>query len=323
MRFSASLLFLVSCSLISGCILDPTADDFGLKVRLPYVTSNQTLVQDEPWNGESLKVHVQHGNVQVVGLRDAKAIKVRFHTLTWAANEDDARSMRDAQLEKFSFRREGERIEVFCGKMQDDVASASAAATQCNVRVEIPAPEGAVHDVQVYAEDGFTYLNRLASGPTSRIVATGIEIDALVLRGNVELHAGWLDAEVEPIPGATIAIESTTDDWYHIPTLEGVPKRDERDGAARFGATLRIPKHFRAERVELYSAGGSVEAFDFPDVVNGYPRGPVDASAARLVSVRANQGNATMLVFGESFTSSRMDDFGTDIRDPWSTPVGP
>lgn len=321
MRLLTSLVFLTSTCLISGCILDPTADDF-LKVRLPYVTSNQTLVQDEPWNGESLKVHVQHGNVQVVGLREAKTIKVRFHTLTWAVNEDDARAMRDAQLEKFSFRRVGERIEVFCGKMTSDVASASAAATQCNVRVEVPAPEGVVHDVQVYAEDGFTYLNRLASGPTSRIVATGIEIDALLLRGNVELHAGWLDAEVEPIPGATVAVESTTGDWYFIPTLEEVPKRAERDGAAKFGATLRIPKDFSAQRVELFSAGGSVEAFAFPDAVNGYPRGPLDTSSARLVSVRANQGNATLLVFGQTFTSSRTDDFGTDIRDPWSTPVG-
>lgn len=322
MRILASLLFLTSCCLVSGCILDPTADDFGLQVRLPYVTSNQTLVQDEPWNGEPLKVHVQHGNVQVVGLRDAKTIRVRFHTLTWAANADDARTMRDAQLEKLSFRREGDRIEVFCGKMKSDVASASAAATQCNVRVEIPAPEGAVHDVQVYAEDGYTYVNRLASGPTSRIVATGIEIEALALRGNVHLRAGWLDAEVEPISGATVAVESTTEDWYEIPTLAETPKREERDGAARFGATLRIPKDFSSERVELFSAGGSVEAFAFPDVVSGYPRGPLDTSSARLVSVRANQGNATMLVFGQTFTSSRSDDFGTDIRDPWSTPVG-
>ena len=320
MRLRTSLLLV--CCLSSGCIIDPTADDFGLQVRLPYVTNNQTLVQDEPWNGEPLKVHVQHGNVQVVGIRSAKTITVRSHTLTWATNWDDARAMRDAQMEKFSFRREGERLEVFCGRMENDVASASGAATQCNIRVEIPAPEGVAHDVQVYAENGFTYLNRLASGPTSRIVATGIEIEALTLRGNVDLRAGWLDAEVEPIPGATVAVESTTNDWYYIPTLEEVPKRDERDGSARFGATLRIPKNFSAERVDLFSAGGSVEASAFPDVVSGYPRGPVNASSARLISVGANQGNATMLVFGEVYTSYRTDDFGTDIRDPWSTPIG-
>lgn len=295
----------------------------GLKIhpRIPYTSSTRNLLEDEPWNGESIRILVGHGNVQVVGKRFAKGITIRANTYTWADTAEDARAMRDVQLAQYSFHREGNHIDIRCERMTEDVESALADTTQCNLRVEIPAPEGVVHNVEAYALDGYTYLNRLESGPSTQIIATGIKIEGLVLRGNVNLYAGWLDAEVEPIPGGTVVVESTTEDWYYVPTLQAVPKREERDGGAQFGATLRIPKDFKAKRVELFSAGASVEAFAFPDIVSGQSRGPLDASAAELVSVRANQGNATLLVFGEAFTVSRSDDLGSDARDPWSTPV--
>ncbi len=322
MRLVWAPLLLGLAGLAPGCTLEPTADGLKINARLPYSSSTRTLVADDPWENLPLRVRVGHGNVQVVGKREAKGISVRANTYTWADNAEDAGAMREAQLARFSFRRSADRIEVLCEKMEEDVESALASATQCNVRVEIPAPEGAIHDIEAFAEDGFTYLNRLASGPSTRILATGIEIQALTLRGNVSLHAGWLDAEIEPTPGGTVVVESTTGDWYFIPTLQDVPKREERDGGARFGATLRIPEDFRAERVELFSSGASVETFAFPDIIPGQPRGPLDASAAKLVAVKANQGNATLLVFGEKVTTSRVDDLGSDTRDPWSTPVG-
>ena len=323
MRFTFLSLLLVLAAFTPACTLEPTKDGLRIHPRLPYASPTRTLVQDELWNGEPLLVHVKHGNVQVIGKRDGKGISLRANTYTWADSADDARAMAKAQLDRLTFRREQGRMEVRCERMEDDVESALASTTQCNVRVEIPAPEGAIHDIQAYAEDGFTYLHRLASGPSTRIVATGIEIETLALRGNVNLHAGWLDAEVEPIPGSTVALVSTTEDWYEIPTLQEVPKREARDGSARYGATLRLPEDFRAERVELFSAGAAVEALAFPDVASGQPRGPVDGTAAKLISVKANQGNATLLVFGENTVVQRSDDLGSDVRDPWSTPVGP
>lgn len=317
MRFA---LFAFALALLPACTLEPGADGVRVHPRLPYTSSTKTIAENEPWSGEPIRVQVEHGNVQVVGLRSAKGITVRATMYTWADDPEDAGAMEKEILAGLTVSREDGRFVVHCAEPERDVRSALANASQCNVRVEVPAPEGAVHDVEAYAIDGFTYLRRLATNAHTSIRATGIEIEGFDLRGNVSLHAGWLDAEVEPIAGARIEIESTTDDWYYVPSLAAVPKRSPRDGAAEFGATLRLPRDFRAQRVELSSAGASVEAFAFPDVVSGAPRGPVDASAAALVAVRANQGNATLLPLGETFSSVRHDEFGSDTRDPWGSP---
>jgi hypothetical protein len=302
-----------------GCTLDPTAHGVEVHPRLPFTSAPQSVVTSQAWSGEPILVDVEHGNVEVVGERNASGITVRADTLTWADNADDARGMSAALLAKVSVTREGGTLVVRCAKADHDVGSALADASQCNVRVEIPAPDGVVHDVRAYAEDGFTYLNRLESGPGTQIVATGIEVEGLLLRGNVAVHAGWADVEAEPIAGASILVESTTDDWYAIPSLQQAPKREPRDGSAKFGATLRIPSDFRAARVDLSSAGASVDTSAFPDVVSGQARGPLGPTAAALVTVKANQGNATLLPAGQNVTLSRQGDFGTDTRDPWGT----
>jgi len=117
-----------------------------------------------------------------------------------------------------------------------------------------------------------------------------------------------------------VFVGSESDDWYYVPSLAEVEKRDENDGAARFGATLRLPKDFTSHLVTITSRGAAVETFGFPDVVSGAARGNMSAFSSQSITVSANQGNATLLVLGESVTTSRTGDFETDPRTPWTEP---
>lgn len=302
----------------AGCTLEPTADGLEVVPRLPYESKPTSLAPAQAWNGEPVVVDIERGNIEVIGDPDAKELAITGNAITWAQRASDAGEIAKAILATAKVSRDATgAVRVTCGLVDGDFASALPQATQCNVRVVVPAPAGATHDVQAYARDGFVYLQRLTTSPTSRIKSTGIEVEAVQLRGNVEVHAGWLDVEVKPIPGGRVLAESTSDDWYDIPSLRQTPKRDERDGSARFGATVRLPKDFRAQRVDLFSAGAAVEAFPFPDVVSGAARGPVDASAAQVIAVRANQGNATLLALDPTITGTRLSGLGSTTRSAW------
>lgn len=318
-RFLLPVCLGVVCAASAGCTLEPTADGLEVVPRLPYESKPTALAPPQAWNGEAVVVDIERGNIEIIGDPDAKELTVTGNAITWAQRASDAGEIAKAILATAKVERDGSgAVRVTCGLVSGDFESALPEATQCNIRVVVPSPAGAAHDVRAHARDGFVYLQRLTTSPTSRIVSTGIEVEAAQLRGNVEVHAGWLDVEVKPTPGSRVVVESTTEDWYDIPSLQGTPKREKRDGSARFGATLRLPQDFRSQRVELFSAGASIEAFAFPDVVPGAARGPQGASAAQLIAVRANQGNATLLALDPTLTGSRTSGLGTAIRGPWT-----
>jgi hypothetical protein len=304
----------------SGCTLEPTADGLEIVARAPYISS-PVSVDEQPWNGEGISVDVERGNIEIVGHKDTTTISVRANTMTWARSHDDASAMRAATVATAKLERDaGGNWSVTCEIPPGDFGSALREATQCNVRVDVPAPEGVTHQVSAIARFGDVYLNRLQSGADTSLVASGIEVEGSLLRGHVQVYSYWADVEVEPFSRSTVGVHSASGDWYYLPSLESVEKRSEKDGAARFGATLRIPKDFTSEWVELESRGAAVEAFAFPDVRSGTPRGALSPASAKLVKVSANQGNATLLPWGESITTSRTGDFATDTREPWSQP---
>jgi hypothetical protein len=305
---------------VAGCTLEPGKDGLEVVPRAPY-GSSPVVIDEQAWNGEAVVVDVERGNIEIVGRPEAKTIKVQADTLTWAQKQKDASDMRAATIATARLERDASGAwSVKCEIPKGDFGSALPEATQCNVRIEVPAPEGVVHDVHAIAHFGDVYMNRLQSGPSTRIVASGIEVEGLVLRGNVQIYSYYADVEVEPRASGDVLVTSASEDWYYLPTLEEVEKRDKDDGAARFGATLRIPRDFTSRVVSLSSRGAAVEAFGFPDISSGAPRGPVGPLSAHSVTVTANQGNATLLVWGESVTTARGGDFATDARLPWTTP---
>jgi hypothetical protein len=310
---------LVLAPTLAGCTLEPGKDGLEVVPRAPY-TSSPVAVGEETWNGEALTVDVERGNIEIVGHPGTKTISVRADTLTWAQKQEDASAMRAATIATAKLVRDASGWSVKCEIPKGAFGSALPEATQCNVRIDMPAPEGVAHDVRAIAHFGDVYMNRLQSGPATRIVASGIEVQGLVLRGNVEVYSYWADVEVEPRANGNVLVASESGDWYYLPSLEAVEKRNDKDGSARFGATLRIPKDFTSRLVSMSSRGAAVEAFGFPDVRSGAPRGPLGPASAQSVTVSANQGNATLLVWGESYTASRGSDFGTDDRLPWTSP---
>lgn len=316
----AAALIPFACASLAGCTIEPGEDGLQIVPRAPYVSSPAS-VAEQPWNGEALSVDVERGNIEIVGHATAKTISVRVDTLTWARKNEDASAMRAATVATAKLERDASgNWSVKCEIPKGEFGSALPEATQCNIRIDLPAPEGVIHDVRALARFGDVYMNRLQSGPSTRIVASGIEVEGHVLRGNVQVYSYWADVEVEPRPNGEVLVSSQSDDWYYLPTLEQVEKRDDKDGSARFGATLRIPGDFTSRVVSLSSRGAAVEAFAFPDVRLGMPRGPIGPASAQSVTVAANQGNATLLVWGENYTTSRTGDFATDVRVPWTDP---
>ena len=304
---------------LAGCTIEPGTDGLQVVPRAPY-TSAPVVVDEQAWNGEPIVVDVERGNIEIVGRVDAKTSMVQADTLTWARKQKDASDLRAATLATARLERDTSGAwSVKCDIPRGDFGSALPEATQCNLRVEVPAPEGTVHDVRAIAHFGDVYMNRLQSGPSTQILASGLEVEGLVLRGNVRVYSFYADVEVEPRPNGDVLVASESGDWYDLPTLEQTKKRNG-DGSARYGATVRIPRDFTARRVSLSSLGAAVEAFGFPDVVSGAQRGPLGPLSAASVTVTANQGNATLLVWGETATTIRTGDFASDARVPWTAP---
>jgi hypothetical protein len=305
---------------LAGCTVEPGKDGLELVPRAPY-GSSPVVVAEQAWNGEALDVEVERGNIEIVGHPDTTSITVRANTLTWAREQKDASDIRAATIATARLERgTNGNLVVKCDIPKGDFGTALNEATQCNVRVDIPAPEGVVHDVRAVARFGDVYMNRLQSGPSTTIVASGIEVEGQLLRGNVQAYSYWADVEVEPRPNGEVFVASESGDWYYLPTLQEVEKRDARDGSARFGATLRIPRDFTSRVVSMSSRGANVEAAAFPGLRSGAPRGPLGPLSADSVTVTANQGNATLLVWGESYNAIRTADFATDARVPWTDP---
>ena len=305
---------------LAGCTLEPTLDGVEVKARAPYLSS-PVGIDEQAWNGEAITVDVERGNIEIVGSPSRTTIAVRADTLTWAQTQKDASDIRAATIATAKLERDARgRWSVHCEIPKGDFGSALREATQCNVRIDVPAPDGVVHDIHAIAHFGDVYLNHLQSGASSEILVSGIEVEGVSLRGNVSVYSFWGDVEIEPRANGNVLVSSESGDWYYLPTLEAVEKRNTQDGSARFGATLRIPKDFTARTVSLSSRGAAVEAFGFPDVHYGAPRGPVGPASAQSVTVAANQGNATLLVLGENVTTSRTGDFATDGRLAWTSP---
>ena len=294
MKLSSCVSALLLAALgIGGCTLEPSVDGIEFKPRAPYFSSPVTI-DEQAWNGEPIRVDVERGNIEIVGQPNATTISLRANTYTWAQTQEDASNVRAATVATAKLQRDADGTwRASCSIPKGDFESGLLEATQCNLRIDVPAPDGVVHDIEAIAHYGDLYLNRLASGTRTKIVASGKEIDGMALRGNVELHSHFADVEIEPMPGSTVFIGSDSDDWYYLPSLEEVEKRSERDGSARFGATVRIPRDFTSRFVSVSSVGAAVEAFDFPDLSSGGARGPVGPASASSVVVATNQGNAT------------------------------
>jgi len=275
----------LALSTVAGCTIEPGEDGLEIVPRGPYVSS-PAAVDEQAWNGEPVSVDVERGNIEIVGNPDAKTIRVRVTTMTWARNRADASAIRAATVATAKLERTPNgSLSVTCTIPKGDFGSALNESTQCNIRIDIPAPEGVVHDIYAIARVGDVYMNRLQSGPTTQILASGIEVEGALLRGNVKAYSYYADVEVEPRANGEVVVASESGDWYHLPNLEEVEERDERDGSARYGATLRIPKDFTARSVMLASRGAAVEALGFPDVQSGMPRGPLGPSSAQSVTV--------------------------------------
>lgn len=310
-----SLLLPLSLPLFTGCTLEPTANGLEIVPRLPYDSRPANVGAPLAWSGEAIDVDVERGNIEVIGSPSATEVTVTANATTWARNADDAGALARAFLATAKVERDRGALRVSCRVPSGSFGTALVETSQCNVRVVVP--EGTrPHAVRVVARDGFVYLQRLTSAPSTAILASGIEVEATQLRGNVGVSSYWADVEVKPTPGARVYVGSASDDWYDLPTLNPTPKRGE-GGEAKFGATLRLPKDFRARRVDMSSAGASVEHFAFPDVRPGAPRGAIDASAAEHVAVHANQGNATLLALDDTITGSRTTNLGAIAREPW------
>ena len=253
----------------TGCL---TLDENGLELqlRLPYQSTNETLKEDETWQGERLVVRVERGTLEVVGLRQATNLRLRANALTWSEDVEDAKKMHRRVLDGVRFERHGNEIRIACAVPDDDVGTALANATQCNLRLEVPAPEGAMHDIDVRTDQGNVVLHRLATGPTNQIRAWGTEVRAFALRGNVHVVSAWADIECEPMAQSLVSIESKSGDWYYLPSLRQVEKQGNQ-GEARFGATLRLPKSFTTQHLQMSSVGATVDVDAFPGLVLNAP----------------------------------------------------
>lgn len=276
-------------------------------------------MDEKPWGGEPIFVDLQRGNIEIVGNPNITTIRMRVRPLTWAEQKSDASRILEAIEKGATFSHDANnRWVASCPIPTGDFGTVNVDATQCNVRIDVPAPEGSSHAIQAIARFGDVYLNRLQSNAATTIEASGIEVQGFQLRGNVHVDSYYADVEVEPRGSGNVFVGSESDDWYYVPSLSEVEKRDENDGAAKFGATLRLPKDFTTQRITIASRGAVVETFGFPDVVSGAPRGTQTAFSSQSITVTANQGNATLLVLGESITTSRTGDFETDNRTPWT-----
>lgn len=293
-----------SCLLLSlalasvGCV-DISEDGIALTPRVPYETKVHSVGEPLAWHGEAIAVDVERGFVEVVGDPDATSIVVTSHALTWAryGDVDDARAINDEILSTAKAEIVDGVVRVSCGVPSGDHGSAEANATQCDLRVVVPAPAGAMHSLAVRTGLGDAFLQRLVTTPTSFIDLNVVGVvEAWDLEGNVVSRAGANDIEVTPRPGGVVDVESTIALAGELDTSEGA--NDAKDVV---GTTLHLPADFATQSLVLYSDDGDLQLGDFPDLFAGSSSRP-GADPATLVRAQADWGHVKLAKL-QSFTS--------------------
>ena len=301
---SLLLPLLLSGTFLTGC-LDISEDGIDIRPRVPYQSSVRDVGEPLIWQGEPIDVHVERGNVEVVGDPGATSVRVTSRAMTWASYGDtgDAKAMNDAILSTAFARVEDGFLKVGCKAIDDDIGSAQAASTQCNLRVMVPAPDGATHDVHVTTGLGDAFLANLSTSPWGAIDLYVVgSVEAWGLRGNVHSQASENDIEATPLPGGFIDADSTI-------ILQVPGDREQADQGASSGTTLRLPSAFGANAVDLASQQGSVLTADFPNLASGVPHNP-GPSAAALVRGHADWGDVKVLTLHSLAGRSRTSDLG-------------
>lgn len=284
MRF----LFLLPLLGLASCTLEPGENGLELIPRVPYESSLREVGSPLVWSGEPIELSVELGNVELIGDPDASELSVRARALTWSRlnDQESARAANNAILATAQVVVQNGRVRVSCGRLAEDIGSALANATQCDVRVVVPASAGVTHAVRVETGNGAAFLQRLTSPPGGRIEAEiAGRLEAWELRGDLLLRAGSMDVEVSPTAGSVVDAEAS------VIWSGGTPSEEEQKQEA--GVTLRLPADFRSQMVHLGSAQGSVVTADFPGLQPGQPwkAGP---GAAQFLRVQADWGDATL-----------------------------
>lgn len=295
-----------------GCV-DVSEDGITLTPRVPYETKVRSVGEPLEWHGEAIDVRVERGFVEVVGDPDVTNIVVTSHALTWArfGDVEDARAINDEILATANAEVVDGVVRVSCGLPSGDVGSAEANATQCDLRVVIPAPNGAKHSVKVRTGLGDAFLQRLETTPTSFIDLDVVGfVEGWELQGNVVSRAGANDIEVTPEPGGVVDVESTVALAGELDTAEGFD-----DAKDEMGTTLHLPADFATQSLVLYSDDGNVQLAEFPDLFATAANRPGE-NPATLVRAQADWGHVRLAKL-QSFTSrTRTSPLGVIEKKP-------
>ena len=297
---------------VGGC-LDLSDEGMKLSPRVPYESSIRDVGEPVAWNGEALDVQVERGFVEVVGDPDASELVVTARAMTWARyrDVDSAKQINDAILKTASVVKDASVVRVRCGVVEADVGSAQSEATQCNVRVVVPAPAGATHELKLRTGLGDAFLQRLTTSPAGRLDldVSGL-IDGWDPHRNLLARAGASDVEIAPGPGGTVDVASLIALGVGLSTEKGL--NDAKDKA---GTTLRLPADFATQSLVLWSEDGDVGTPDFPDLTPTAAVRP-GASPAALVRATADWGHVSLFAAQEFSSRTRTSTLGDIVSKP-------
>jgi hypothetical protein len=307
-----TLLLLIPATFCIGC-LELGEDGLELVPRVPYESEIQSVGEPLVWHGEPLDVSVERGFVEVIGDPDASELVVTARALTWAryGDIDDARSINDAILDTASVSLSDGIVRVHCDVVDDDRGSAQAEATQCNVRVVVPAPPGATQELRLRTGLGDAFLQRLTTSPGGKLdLEVGGLVEAWELRANVVSSAGAHDLEITPLAGGFVDVTSTIALAAGSSTSEGAT-----DAKDLFGTILRLPPDFATESLVLFSTDGEVTTPGFPDLAPAATSRPGE-SPASLIRATAEWGHVQLFTLPNITSRSRTSPLGTVVTKP-------
>lgn len=295
-----------------GCV-DVSEDGIALTPRVPYESNLKSVGEPLEWHGEPVNVDVARGFVEVVGDPDVTSVVVTSHALTWAryGDLDDARAINDEILATAKVEMLDGSVRVSCGVPSGDHGSAEANATQCDLRVVIPAPVGATHAVSVRTGLGDVFLQRLATTSTGFIDLDVVGfVEAWDLHGNVVSRAGANAIEVTPSLAGVVDVESTVALAGELDSGDGFG-----DAKDKTGTTLHLPSDFATQALVLHSADGDVRLAEFPDLVPGAPSRP-GSDPATLIRAQADWGHVELAKLQSFTTRSRTSALGVIETKP-------
>jgi hypothetical protein len=304
----ASLLALASV----GC-LDVSEDGIELRPRVPYESNVRDVGEPLEWHGEPVSVDVERGFVEVVGDPDVENIVVTSHALTWAryGDVDDARAMNDDILGTARVELVDGTVRVSCGLPSGDHGTAEANATQCDLRVLIPAPTGAQHRVAVRTGLGDAFLSRLTSPPMEFIdLWVNGFIETWDLTGNLVASGAVNDIEVTPYAGGVVDVEARVIVAGQASTQDGF-----NDAKHVTGSKLHLPADFATQTLDLFSNDGELWLAQFPDLGPGSTSRPGE-DPATLVRAHADWGHVELVKLVEYSSRSRLSPLGKIEQKP-------